>query len=398
MSKPRATPAGPEAELAVLVVSLDRGVKEVGNVAFQRAGQYIAALAERGVNLRSSGTFPPWIWPWGWTDDPLGILRQLWGLAAGAVKRVLQAFTLPRYDTVVILRDVWFYTGPPFFERLFAERSHFLVFELDDAIFLEPEGKSMPPLWTPTKVETAAALADRVIAGNEYLADWARQFCDDVVVIPTAGGDWLQPREGSRRPGPVRVCWSGHIEGAPFLDGLMDPLVAARRRCEFDLELVSAPAILEMVREAPELQRHLTVWENPETESCLSDFDIGIMPLDDSEFAKGKCAFKLIRYMAAGLPVVASAVAMNCEVVVDGETGFLVSTPQEWTDAVVRLVTDPDLRERMGKAGRRRYEQLYSPAAVLPRYLEAITPPPDKRVVRRRGMKGMGRQRGRQPR
>ncbi|MFN8105580.1 MAG: glycosyltransferase family 4 protein [Acidimicrobiia bacterium] len=369
-----------EERLQVLVVSVDQASLRAGNTAWWRAGQFVDALAQRGIDLHTSGTLPPWIYPWGWTPGFAGSARKAVGVLSGVVKRVAQSFTLPKFDTVVILRDVLVFTGPPLFEELFAERANFLVFELDDAIWMCVEGAPVPPLWTSRKAEHAAANADRVIAGNDFLAEWARQYCDDVVVIPTAAGDWIQPRRGPRESGLVRVGWSGHSNGAHFLNHVMDGVEAARQRTEFELAILSRPEALEIIRPVEGLARHLVLWESPETEARLTHFDIGLMPLDDSEFAKGKCAFKLIRYMAAGLPVVASPVGMNSEVVVEGETGFLASTPQEWADAIVALVDDAELRERMGRAGRERYEANYSPAAVMPRYAAAITPPPGWRA------------------
>lgn len=388
---------GPD-PVRVLVVSVDQASLRAGNTAWWRAGQYVDALAARGIELNTSGTLPPWVFPWGWTPGLAGSARKAIGVAGGIVKRVAQSFTLPKYDTVVILRDALVFTGPPIFEELVSERANFLVFELDDAIWMCVEDAPVPPLWTARKAERAAELADRVIAGNDYIAAWARRFCDDVVVIPTAAGDWIEPREGPREPGPVRVGWSGAPNGAHFLNHVMDGVAAARRRTEFDLAVISQPEAMDIIDEVDGLDRHLIVWESPETEARLTHFDIGLMPLDDSEFAKGKCAFKLIRYMAAGLPVVASPVGMNAEVVVEGETGFVASTPAQWEDAVVALVEDPELRERMGAAGRKRYEANYSPAAVLPQYAAAITPPPERRVGargQRPGWRGrLGRQRG----
>lgn len=392
--------ADPDA-LQVLVVSTDQASLRAGNTAWWRAGQYVDALADQGIDLHTSSTVPPWVFPWGWTHGIAGTARKIIGISSGIVKRVAQSFTLPRYDTVVILRDALVFTGPPIFEELVAERANYLVFELDDAIWMCIDDAPVPPLWTPRKAERTAELADRVIAGNEFLADWARQYCDDVVVIPTAAGDWIEPRHGPREPGPVRVGWSGAPDGAYFLKHVMEGVAAARRRTEFELAVISQPEAMDIMGEVEGLDRHLIVWESPETEAKLVHFDIGLMPLDDSEFAKGKCAFKLIRYMAAGLPTVASPVGMNSEVVIEGETGFLASTPAEWADAIVALVEDEELRERMGAAGRKRYEAHYSPAAVLPLYAEAITPPPDRRRVDAAGTESwrrrLGRQRGARP-
>lgn len=378
---------------------MDEGTVEAGRTAWDRLGQHVEALRAYGIDVHASGAFPPRIFPRGWTDGFAGSLLKISGLIAGAAKRVAQSFTLPRYDTVLVLRDVLIFTGPPFFERLFSERANFLVFELDDAIWLQVEGADPPPLWTPRKTEEAAALADRVIAGNEFLAEWARAYCEDVVVIPTSAGDDIAPRDGEREPGPVRVGWLGHPVGAHFLDTIMPAIASARERTEFDLVIISEPASLGIVRDVPGLHRELIQWEGPESAKHLRDLDIGLMPLDASDFAKGKSAFKLLRYMAAGLPVVVSPVGVNTEVVIHGETGLLATSPEEWAEAVVRLVEDPDLRDAMGKAGRARYEENYSPKAIVPLYAAALTPPLEHRNRRtdsgRSGRRRMGRPRGR---
>src|SRR5204863_2488648 len=104
----------------------------------------------------------------------------------------------------------------------------------------------------------------------------------------------------------------------------------------------------------------------------LGRIDVGLMPLPDSPFAGGKCAYKLIQYMALARPGVASPVGANREVVTDGVDGFLPATPAAWEDALVRLIEDPDLRARVGAAARARIESAYSLQAVLPRYQEVL--------------------------
>ncbi len=357
---------------------------------------FAPSLAERGIALKVSGTVPPWVYPHGWEGGGAATLRRVYGLVTGAVKRLAQAVILPyRYDVVVILRDVYAFVGPPWFERLFARRANYLIFELDDAVWLpSPDGKRAIA-WTPRKVTTAAQLADRVIAGNEYLAGWARQYCSDVVIVPTASAADVRPCPADRRPGPPRIGWFGQAGGAVFLEPILPSLVAAREQVEYDFHVVSEHFVTDVVQWPTGLPVRLTPW-NPDTMAeDLADLDVGIMPVPHDEWARGKCGSKLLNYMAAGLPVVASPVGVNCEIVVQDETGFLASTPEEWTEAIVKLASDPGLRERMGKAGRARLEAVYSPDKVARLYAAAISPPPGtprrRRVFRRRRHAGSRR-------
>ncbi|MBN9249072.1 MAG: glycosyltransferase family 4 protein [Mesorhizobium sp.] len=101
-------------------------------------------------------------------------------------------------------------------------------------------------------------------------------------------------------------------------------------------------------------------WSEAHEVELIQGMDIGIMPLEDSPFARGKCGYKLIQYMACGLPVVASPVGVNSKLVTHGENGFLASTEAEWRAAIERLLSDPELRRRMGAAGRAKVESDYS--------------------------------------
>jgi hypothetical protein len=114
-------------------------------------------------------------------------------------------------------------------------------------------------------------------------------------------------------------------------------------------------------------------WNLQDELSFFAHFDIGVMPLEDSPFARGKCAFKLIQYMAAGLPVVASPVGPNCELVAPGRNGYLASSQDDWQSMLRLLIDDPLLRRRMGESGRDLVRRSYSVSAVWPRYSAILT-------------------------
>jgi glycosyltransferase involved in cell wall biosynthesis len=113
-------------------------------------------------------------------------------------------------------------------------------------------------------------------------------------------------------------------------------------------------------------------WTEDSEVSLIQSMDIGLMPLPETPWTRGKCAYKLIQYMACGLPVVASPVGVNCEVVEHGVNGFLAATNEEWRSAVETLMSDADLRRRMGNAGRKKVEESYSLQVWGPRVAQML--------------------------
>lgn len=351
-----------------------------------RSGMYAEGLQQLGIDLHASGTVQQWVLPWDRASRP----EKAVALLLGGVKRLWQALILPyRYDTAVVLRNAYFFTGPPLVERMFKRRAPFFVYELDDSLWAAPP-ELRPPFWTPNHAIESAKMADRVICGNEYLADWARQYCDDVVIIPTVPDSTVNLRQGPRSEGPCRVGWYGQLHGFIFVEPYLDAIARAAEKSGLEFHVLTSGAVESQFDWPRNARPHVKQWD-PATEGAdIAAWDVGIMPLPDNEWTRGKCANKLLHYMAAGLATVASPTGMNAEVVVDGETGFLVSEPDEWTDALVALATDPDLVARMGAAGRSRFERHYSLELALPRYAAAITPP----SANRRQRAGRRRRRG----
>ena len=209
--------------------------------------------------------------------------------------------------------------------------------------------------------------ADRVLAGNRTLAE-ASARPERAVVIPTPVDTEHHrpaPRESRRRG---LMAWIGSRTNLPNLAPVLAvfPRVAARRPgarlviCA-DRPPASLPAGVEFVP-----------WSLDAEAALLGEAEIGLMPLDDTPFNRGKCGFKILLYQAAGLAVVASPVGVNRELVTPGEDGFLPAGPDAWEEALARLADEPDAAHRMGAAGRRRVEAAHSVAALYPRFREAV--------------------------
>ena len=280
------------------------------------------------------------------------------------VLRVLErARRLSGFDLLVVAKFK-LETGERGIVRRGARR---IVYDFDDAIYFgKPERIGDEPDRSPRRVRkfrATCALADLVTAGNETLAAAARGSARSVAVVPTGIdlGPYRAAASGSASG--ARIAWIGLPGNLPYL-AIAEPALArlAERRADLRLAVVSerAPAAfgapVDLVR-----------WSRETEAAALAACDVGIMPLEDDDWTRGKGGFKLLQYMAAGLPTVASPVGVNREITVEGETGFLASSPEEWERALARLLGDPELRRRMGRAGRRRVEENYAMPIVSER-------------------------------
>ncbi|WHZ24854.1 MAG: Glycosyl transferase, group 1 [Nitrospira sp.] len=279
-------------------------------------------------------------------------LRRLWTL-----------LTLGGRDLVVIEGQLFPYV-PPLAERLLRWCRYRMVVEMDDAIYLtRGHDKKMPVL---------LSMATGTIVGNERLAAYAKRFSSRACVVPTVvDTDRFIPDRSrfggttDRSSEPITIVWIGLAYNLKYLDLVAPAIGTLQSRFPVKLRVVcSRPP------EMPRVDIEFRSWDFSGEVSDLQDADIGVMPLEDTEWARGKCGLKLLQYLAVGLPVVASPVGVNCDIITNGENGFLASTGQEWYDSLERLCRQPDLRMRIGRAGRRTVEERYSLAVWGPRLVD----------------------------
>jgi glycosyltransferase involved in cell wall biosynthesis len=246
------------------------------------------------------------------------------------------------------------------------------VFDIDDATWLsQPQRVGEPPAATASRERAFRGLCRTsalTLAGNGYLAAHARAAGGRVELVPTAVDvGAFAPADFAARGGRTAV-WIGLPGNLQYLEPLRGALAEVARRVPgFRLRIVSSrfPAWDEVPIEA-------VPWRPGIETEALPGADIGLMPLADDEFTRGKCAFKLLQYMAAALPCVASPVGANREVVVDGVTGRLASTADEWQRALLDLLGDAALRARLGAAGRERVARQYDLAVVVGRAADRV--------------------------
>jgi len=245
-----------------------------------------------------------------------------------------------------------------------------IVFDFDDAIFHSYDAH--PRVYIRRllgrKLYTTISGSRLILAGNSYLADYSREKCRRVEVVPTVvDTDQYKPGPSSHPRSEAAIGWIG--TPSTWKD-YMIPILPLLGRVASD---TGARIVAVGASDRDQSDVEVFPWTEETEVSRIQAMDIGVMPLTDTPWARGKCGYKLIQYMACGLPVVASPVGANIEIVDQGVNGFLVETHDEWYSALETLIEDPELRLRMGQMGREKVERDYSLKVQGPRVTRLLT-------------------------
>jgi glycosyltransferase involved in cell wall biosynthesis len=262
----------------------------------------------------------------------------------------------------------WF---PPWFERVLAVLRIPYVVDYDDAVFHRYDLHPHPiiHLLIGKSINTVMRLAAIVVVGNEYLADRARfSGAGRVETLPSVV-DIKRYSIREETGAQFRVGWIGSPVTAPYLGMIRDALDEASQKVNMRLVLIGAGGQDPL----PNMEKELLPWSVDTEVANIRSLDVGIMPLPDSPFERGKCGYKLVQYMASGLPVIASPVGANLRIVEQDKTGFLATGTAAWVQALVLLSRSAGLQGEMGKAGRKKVEQEYCLQVTAPRLLEILT-------------------------
>lgn len=260
-------------------------------------------------------------------------------------------------DVVWIYAELFPYL-PAVFERLAFGRGVPVVYDFDDAFFHQYDAASRPLVrrMLAGKLEPLLRGAAMCVCGNAYLRDYAERFCARTIVLPTVV-DTCAYRPPGKRDDVPSIGWIGTPSTWQYVRPMLPLLtdLAAERGIRVRVVGAGACAVADRFDGLD-----LVDWREDTEIAEVQRMDVGIMPLPDEAWARGKSGYKLVQYMACGLPVVASPVGVNTDIVREGETGFLAQTPEQWRQALVALLDDRALRQRMGDSGRRRAEAHYS--------------------------------------
>lgn len=334
----------------------------------QRFIQYEPALAEAGIYV----TYAPLL-----QDDHLRRLvankrASPFPVARAYGQRFLQLITASHYDALWVHCELFPYL-PGFIEILCKLWNKPIIFDYDDAIFHMYDASPRPLVrrLLGRKLVPLLRRASACCCGNPYLREYARRYCENTIVLPTVVDTTTYvPRQSARQfSTPVTIGWIGSPSTWKMVRPHLGLLAELCRTNGAEFRVIGAGDAAGADRFPGS---YFSDWSKETEISDVQTMDIGIMPLNDSPFERGKSGYKLVQYMACGLPVVASPVGVNRGIVANGVNGFLASTEEEWRDALIRLIGDPELRARMGREGRALAESSYSLASQAPRLIEVF--------------------------
>ena len=331
-----------------------------------RTMQYLPALNSAGLRVRVAPFFDDAYLHALYSGKPMGgsTLQYLF-------QRIRRLRPQPRPDLIWLEYEAlpWI---PWLLERNLLPSRVPLVSDYDDAVFHRYDNHRRGAIRAVLgkKIGRVMKASTLVFAGNDYLADYAeRSGAEHIEIVPTVVDldSYTIPTRG-KPSGPPTIGWIGspttwNAYMLPVMPLLSDLAAGQKAR----IMAVGAAA----TRPAEPLLDILPWTEDSEV-SRIQDMDIGVMPLTDTPWARGKCGYKLIQYMACGLPVVASPVGVSSQIVEHGVNGFLAATADEWRDALTALLQDPALRQKMGQAGRRKVQARYSLQVWGPRVAELL--------------------------
>ena len=330
----------------------------------QRFLQYLPFMEQQNIHTDVSSLF---------SDEYLLALysgKSRWSLIFSAYwKRIKTLFKARSYDLIWIQMEIFPYV-PAFAERLLRFLGVVYIVDYDDAIY---HNYDKNPHWLirallGKKIDVIMRFSKMVIVGNEYLYGKAQSSgANRIELIPTVVNLNRYTAVQSTNNKPMVIGWIGSPSTSKYLLSISS--IYRSLLSEFDVRFVAVGANQETLKGFP---IEVLPWSEETEVKLIQSFDIGIMPLTDTPWERGKCGFKLIQYMACGLPVVASPVGVNKRIVEIGINGFLANDTGEWLESLRKLLKDKNLRTYMGEKGRDAVEKNYSLQVQSTRYIKII--------------------------
>ncbi len=339
-----------------------------------RFEQYLSAFDDAGIDY----DYRPF-----WTNDVWKVFYQrghlrtkTHGLLKGIGQRLALLPNLNKYDYVFIHRE-GLPVGPPVLELLIAAvwRKK-IIYDFDDAIWIRNYSEANKGiarfLKFHRKVKVICRLSHRISTGNDFLANYAQRYNRDVVVIPTTidTENHHNQLKHTSNAGKLIVGWTGTHSTLAQLREVEVQMRAVQQEIDFELQVIC--------NEDPQfelLQYRYIPWRAETEINDLLQFDIGIMPLKNTDWERGKCGFKALQYMSLGIPVIASLVGANSQIIEHEKSGILIApeNSEAWVLWLKKLLNQPELRERLGKRGRQRVVEHYSVQSNKEKYIRLFS-------------------------
>lgn len=331
-----------------------------------RTYQYVDFLSENGVDCDVSPFF---------SDEYLAeVYRSKTHNKLQAVKsflsRCARLLTVWRYEAVVIEKELFpfFPSWPEFVLKLFGVK---YIVDYDDAIFHNYDIHPSPVVRAilGNKIRNVMAMAEVVVVGNKYLKEKALEFgAKNVQIVPTVIDVSKYGRGERQRDQKFTIGWVGSPITFKYLPALKEVFEELGKRHRIRLKLVGANRSLNLV----DVEESIVPWSEDAEVREIQTFDVGIMPLEDNIWERGKCGYKLIQYMGCEVAVIGTPIGANDQIIQEGVNGFKATTREDWQKAFEYLIAHPEQRTTLGKNGRLTVEKFYSLQEYRVKWLEIL--------------------------
>jgi len=291
--------------------------------------------------------------------QPGHLFLKTWAIIKGFIKRFFILFQLKKYSIVFIHREVT-PIGPPIFEWVISKiLKKKIIYDFDDAIWLEntsDTNRFVSSIKKHSKVSSICKWSATIFCGNHFLMEFAKKYNNNVAHMPTTI-DILNTHNKLKQHNDdtVVIGWTGTHSTIKYLYEIEDILYNLQEKLDFKFIVIS-----NKDPDFSKLDYDYKTWDKEREIEDLLCFDIGIMPLLNEEWAKGKCGFKALQYMSLGIPSVVSPVGVNIEIIENGVNGYIVNNKQEWEEKLSSLIKSMALRNQLGKEGRKTVIERYS--------------------------------------
>jgi len=296
-------------------------------------------------------------------------LKKILGVCKGYLRRLTSLKRLRTFDYIFVFRECT-PLGPPIIEFILARiLKKKIIYDFDDAIWLRntsTENGAVRYFKWHSKVKSICTWSYKVSCGNKFLANYAQSFNQNVEIIPTIVDTenihTIDPQ--TTRNKKLTIGWTGSFSTLKYLD----PLIPIIKELELDYDF----NFLVIANKDPQYNCKsfkFLPWKEKTEIDDLKNIDIGLMPLVENDWSKGKCGFKAIQYMSLGIPALVSPVGVNTEIVDHGVNGYICSSKDDWTKYLIKLIENPEIRKNMGPSARVKIENKYSLKYVLPSFL-----------------------------
>ncbi|MFA7466952.1 MAG: glycosyltransferase family 4 protein [Desulfotomaculaceae bacterium] len=344
-----------------------------GPSARYRVYQFLPHLGHYGIKASCHSALTPRLYdkfkPSG------GMWSKILYFGLSALSRVIALFRLAFYDTVYIQKLVLPHVYP-FPEVMLCKLGKLLgkriIFDYDDAIFTisEVRKKTWVERFTcPGRLQRVIELCDGVVAGNNFLADYARGYNKNVCVLPTCVelAKYPAPKPKYNWGDPVVIGWIGTPSTLPYLDLIRPALQQIAQKQEIILRIVGGKEY-----HCPGVKVECLPWTLDGEVELIKSFNIGVMPLTDDAWSRGKCGLKLLQYMAAGVPAIASPVGVNSEIIQDGLNGYLAAGTTQWVEVLEIIMSNPAAHAYMAEKARETVEKEYAVESNIPKLVDIL--------------------------